>query len=195
MTYYKHLNFPQVPKNLISLDIHNPDYYTFVKSIPVFNYGNDHYLNGQFIEPPGYFIYSVNYQPLLDWFLEFVPAYDQTQSLSLIITKHANQGRMIVHTDISRKFAVNYIIDTGGDQVSTNWWKELGHSPIRGEKLPGKQTDTGHVKYDNLELLESVICEKNNWYMIQTNVLHDVSNISSPRIFLSFPVTESSDNK
>ena len=190
MTYYKHLNFPAVPKNLISLDIHNPDYYTPLISVPVFNYGNDHYLDGQLIEPPGYFMYSVNYQPLVDWLLEFIPAYNQQNSLWLIITKHANQGRMIVHTDISRKFVVNYIIDPGGDQVSTNWWREIGHSLIRGKKDPGQQTDTGHVKYDNLELLESVVCEKNNWYMTQTNVLHDVSNINSPRIFLSFSIDE-----
>jgi hypothetical protein len=54
----------------------------------------------------------------------------------------------------------------------------------------GQQSDSGFVDYNNLELLESAVLEKNKWYLIATNVLHDVDNIIGTRKSISIGIYE-----
>jgi hypothetical protein len=92
-----------------------------------------------------------------------------------------------VHSDIGREFALNYIIDTGGDAV-TSWYQENGKPMIRTKIQGGQQSDSGFVDYNNLEILESAVLEKNKWYLISTNVLHDVDNIVGSRKSISIGI-------
>ncbi len=65
----------------------------------------------------------------------------------------ANLG---VHTDFGRKTAINYIINTGGDNVITKWFS--GSDVIFEEIIPEKR-----------------------WHKIMVNINHCVENITSDR--------------
>lgn len=183
MKFYQSVEYPAVPAHLISDNYTDPSQYQTVKEFKKFDYGQDHYWQGEFIPAPEYCIYTVKNQDLIDWVKQNVsPNYAEIQ---LIVTRHKDQGRMIVHTDMSRKLALNYIINAGGNNVKTNWFQEHDKPVIRSTKPNFAQTDTGFVEYDNLDLLDSVECNANSWTIIRTDVLHDVSNISGNRTFLS----------
>jgi hypothetical protein len=92
----------------------------------------------------------------------------------------------IAHTDRVRRVAINYIIDTGGENVRTSWYRERGQSLHRdykgaGEMVAGRK----QINYSDLELVESVVFEPMSWYMIQTDVIHDVQNITANRVSLT----------
>jgi hypothetical protein len=100
-------------------------------------------------------------------------------------TSTSGTATHIVHSDISRYFALNYILDTGGENVTTSWYQEKNMPLSRLKRLGNKQTDSGAVYYKNLECLGSKIFEKNKWYLIATNILHDVDYIETTRSSIS----------
>ena len=105
---------------------------------------------------------------------------------------HSNHGQMILHTDRGRKVGLNYVIEPGGDEVTTNWYQEKGMPIIREPASGYDQTAEGFVKYDNVELLDSTVFKKNSWCSIRTNVLHDVTNIDSARLLLCIGLADTS---
>ena len=95
-------------------------------------------------------------------------------------------GKILVHQDPPfRPHVLNYIIETGGENVLTSWYKEKGNPAVRDPKLPGQQSNTGKIDYDDLTLIQSACCKKDHWYFLKTNVLHDVSNLTEQRYMLS----------
>lgn len=183
MKFYQSVEYPVVPPHLISNNYTDSSQYQPVKEIKKFNYGQDHYWQGEVIPVPEYCIYIVKNQDLIDWVTQNVsPNYSE---ILLMVLRHKDCGRMLAHTDKSRKLALNYIIDTGGDNVKTSWFHEHNQPLVRPTKPINTQTDTGFVEYDNLDLVDSIECTVNSWTIIRTDVLHDVSNISGDRTFLS----------
>ena len=97
----------------------------------------------------------------------------------------------IVHSDVLRLWALIYVIDTGGDNVVTTWYQEKGkplnRPRLNPDKTPGveKQTDTGFVDYNNLISLDNIKVKKNQWVLINVQILHDVDNITGTRKALS----------
>jgi hypothetical protein len=182
--FYKKLNFPPIPEHIInSLESSLIDN-TVVGDI---GYGEKHIKNNKQLVACGYSMGNIVNSELTSWLEENIPDISsrfnilyQTQcSLDNIPSTH------IVHTDRLRLTALNYIIDTGGSDVLTSWYKEEGKNLHRLQKTPGSQSDSGAVDYKNLQLLESVILEKNHWYIIDTRILHDVDNITSTRKSIS----------
>jgi hypothetical protein len=125
----------------------------------------------------------------MDWLNQNIPYLDP--SLIVIAQMQTSKETMpsthIVHSDIGREFALNYIIDTGGDAV-TSWYRENSKPITRTKIQGGQQSDSGFVDYNNLEILESAVLEKNKWYLISTNVLHDVDNIVGSRKSISIGI-------
>lgn len=66
-----------------------------------------------------------------------------------------------IHKDVNRKQAYNYVIDTGGSNVLTNFYN------------------------DNLQLIESICIEPQRWHRLDTQVYHSVSNLTAMRIALT----------
>jgi len=60
---------------------------------------------------------------------------------------------MPVHKDLGTQLKFNYIIDSGGDNVVTNFYN------------------------DNFELTSSTTCDLNTWYILDVATHHDVKNI------------------
>lgn len=67
-------------------------------------------------------------------------------------------GDIPVHVDNSRDFAINYIIDPGGDNVHTVWYEEDRITPTQDAKFPAQQ-----------------------WHEIQVNLYHNVTGITGRR--------------
>jgi hypothetical protein len=123
----------------------------------------------------------------MDWLCQTIPNIDSIVIAQMQESKENKPSTHIVHSDIGREFALNYIIDTGGDAV-TSWYQEKDKPLIRKKIQSGQQSDTGFVDYNNLELLESAVLERNKWYLISTSVLHDVDNIVGARKSISIGI-------
>ena len=185
MKYYNKLDFPPIPEELLNFDFNDTSIYTIKLNLEHFDYGVDHYLNGEYIRPPKYVFHmiDINRSPLKPWLDANLP-FPVTRMGHIAMT-HSDNGRMIVHTDRDRRVALNYIIDAGGDNVITNWYQEEG-MPVFRERKVGGQAGPGKVDYEKLTLLDSTVFKERTWGMIHTDILHDVININSTRRILSF---------
>jgi hypothetical protein len=181
MLFYKQLDLPKIPKKFLSFDPLDQTMTSHAVDDIKFDYGKDHLCENQIITPPHYLVRMVKYEELNAWLSQYLPKIPNIVFSQVI---PADSGKMIVHTDIKRIATLNYMIDLGGDNVTTNWYQERGQDIIRKEKTPGYQTDTGYVEYSNLDLLDSTVLQKNCWYLLRTNVLHDVTQITSTRKYL-----------
>jgi len=160
-----------------------------VMTVDDIGYGYNHKKGNRSIVSCGYVWARIkDYKPLMDWLNQTIPYLDPSLVIAQMQTSKENMpSTHTVHSDIGRKFALNYIIDTGGDAI-TSWYQENGKQISRTKIQGGQQSDSGFVDYNNLELLESAVLEKNKWYLISTNVLHDVDNIVGSRKSISIGI-------
>lgn len=91
---------------------------------------------------------------------------------------HNGVGEILPHTDL-RKWSVNYIVDCGGENVSTEFYQ-----------VPGKDLLLGpNVRLDEPApyppIYKSVV-QSHRWHIINANVLHAVRNIETVRRAVSF---------
>jgi hypothetical protein len=86
------------------------------------------------------------------------------------------------HTDkYPRKWVLNYVIETGGDNAVTSFYQEQGHPAIREHLTrPGRRED--------LELLESERIEPCRWVMLSGVVIHDVTGITGRRMSITMGI-------
>ena len=82
------------------------------------------------------------------------------------------------HTDGPRgQYILNYLIDTGGNNVLTKWYQEAGHSLIR-------EPDLTLESFQNLTETHSEHIAQGTWFCLHSRILHTVVNIERPRISL-----------
>ena len=95
---------------------------------------------------------------------------------SASITKSGPGGIHGAHTDWSRHWALIYVIQSGGQECQTVWYKEKDQPVIR--------SDLGCFvnDYSLLQTLDHVIMHENAWYVIDTKCLHGVENIEHDRL-------------
>jgi hypothetical protein len=188
MKYYHQIDLPPIPEELLSFRSSiDPSQVITVDDI---GYGHTHKKGDRSLVSCGYVRARIkDYKPLMDWLNQHIPHL--APSLIVIAQMQTSKKNVpsthIVHSDIGREFALNYIIDTGGDAV-TSWYQENGKQIYRTKIQGGRQSDSGFVDYNNLEILESAVLEKNKWYLISTNVLHDVDNIVGSRKSISIGI-------
>jgi len=189
MKYYRQVDLPPIPTELLrfrsSID---PSQIIAVDDI---GYGHNHKKGDRSLVSCGYSWANIkNYKPLMNWLNQNIPNLDLSSTVigaQMQTSKENVPSTHIVHSDIRREFALNYIIDTGGDAI-TSWYRENGKPMSRTKIQGGRQSDSGFVDYNNLELLKSAVLEKNKWYLIATNVLHDVDNIVGSRKSISIEI-------
>jgi hypothetical protein len=188
MKYYHQIDLPPIPEELLRFRSSiAPNQIITVDDI---GYGHVHKKGDRSLVSCGYVLARIkDYKPLMDWLNQTIPYLDP--SLIVIAQMQTSKENMpsthIVHSDIGREFALNYIIDTGGDAI-TSWYRENGKQISRTKIQRGQQSDSGFVDYNNLEILESAVLEKNKWYLISTDVLHDVDNIVGSRKSISIGI-------
>jgi hypothetical protein len=87
--------------------------------------------------------------------------------------------------DRSGCVSLNYIVNSGGPAVTTNWYQEKNQPLVRKPKKLGQQSDTGRVHYDDCERVDSVAFKSGEWAVLRVDVLHDVRDITGTRCIWS----------
>jgi hypothetical protein len=176
--YYKELAFPSIPKELLIDPFEcvenqqSPD----VRS-KKFGYVEKYSRFGQLVSPCSYWVTSVRNVALSSWLRNNIPGIKNQRRFCYQHAYHETGGYHVVHSDIARNYAVNYIVETGGDDAWTSWYREKGQPVKRQVKQGGGYNASSISSYNNLELLDTVKFEQGKWYIMATDVLHDVSNI------------------
>jgi hypothetical protein len=78
-----------------------------------------------------------------------------------------------------RKYGILYVLDTGGDNVITKWYKpknELNHLPVE---------DCKWIDYNNIECVYEHKLEPFTWYMGNFSEIHSIENLERFRTTLS----------
>jgi hypothetical protein len=176
--YYAELNFPSIPKELLVdpfecvTNQEAPD----VRSSR-YRYIEQYVRNGQQVNPCSYWVTGVRSASLSSWLRTNIPGTKAANRFCYQHAYHKTGGCHIVHSDIARNYAINYMIELGGDDAWTSWYREKGQPVKRQSKQGGGYNASSISSYDNLELLNTVKFEQGKWYIMATDILHDVSNI------------------
>lgn len=85
------------------------------------------------------------------------------------------------HVDWGREQFLMYILDTGGENVTTNFYIEPGY-PLYRKWIPflSKIEDTRQL----IKVYTATLKPK-TWYYMNANIIHDVVGMTSPRIAIS----------
>lgn len=93
------------------------------------------------------------------------------------------QGAFGPHVDTHRSFSIRYLLDAGGDQVDTVWWREKGKPAYRPDLKNNWASDHGE-----LEELDRLTAPLHKWLCINANVIHSVEG-TMPRPRLAIQVS------
>ena len=103
------------------------------------------------------YLFSSGLSILTDWIIKHCPC--ECHVAEYIISDCA----ISFHKDLGRDYAFNYILDTGGENVITEFWDDSAQ-----------------------QLLSSVICEPNQWYVLNVSKQHRVLEPQPrPRVLVS----------
>lgn len=113
-----------------------------------------------------------------DWVKEnIVPEFLETSI-------RINTGRSKVHgahCDFRRKWKLYYLLDRGGEQATTHFYRQKNHSIVREELTDNDSTMLYVSDYSELEILESVQWPIGKWVCLNTMILHGVTGITGHR--------------
>jgi hypothetical protein len=79
------------------------------------------------------------------------------------------------HTDHNRNYSLLYVLEQGGDNVVTAFYKEKDKPLLHEHGY--RVTD-----YSKLEYIEGIVIPKNCWCLLNVKVLHGINNIVNDRI-------------
>jgi hypothetical protein len=83
------------------------------------------------------------------------------------------------HCDNPESWGLMYLLDLGGDDVWTKFWREQGKPLNRYGAGPGNGIVCNN--FDNLILLESVKFPVCRWILLDATILHSIHGITGPR--------------
>jgi len=119
---------------------------------PVVLYHQD----GSVYQVDWYRVYTCN-QELTDWVIENFPI--EVELVEYVVSDQA----IIMHTDLGRNCAYNYLIDTGGTDIVTEFYSS-----------------------DKTQMLDSIEYQPNKWYGLNVGIPHRVNGTQiRPRFLIS----------
>ena len=140
------VDFPAVPVDLI-LTIEQVRALT-----PIVLYHEDRSI----YEVEWYKVYTCN-QELTDWVHKTFPM--EIDLVEYVISDQA----IVIHTDLGRNQAYNYLLKSGGEDVLTEFYTA-----------------------DQTQMIDSIECETNQWYELNVGLPHKVSGPqNAPRFLIS----------
>ena len=113
-----------------------------------------------------YYRYGITLQ-LQEWLAVNISAVDNRVGCQVM------NSDIYPHCDF-RKWAINYILDTGGSNVITTFYKK------EGKDLVGEPRSIA-TDIDELETVLSIQIEPKKWHLLHTNILHGVTGITHSR--------------
>lgn len=97
------------------------------------------------------------------------------------IVSHApanHSGWQAAHTDWPRKFVLLYVLENGGPNCTTCWYRPTSTQVIQSDQ----NGQTWVCDKDDLETVDSIKLPMNTWAVLNGGVLHGVENIQEDRI-------------
>jgi hypothetical protein len=178
--FYKILDLPSIPKNL--LQCHS----TIIRSVDT-THGREYIKNGQPIQSVHYTKMTAA-KKLKDWVVDNVPGVTEDM---IFLQSFSGGTTQLIHSDLLRMFALNFIIDVGGNNVTTTWYQE-NEQPLSRYKDPAihglGQANNKIIDYDNCAVLEQVQFKQHQWSLIRTDVLHDIDHMTGVRSAVSIAI-------
>jgi len=89
-----------------------------------------------------------------------------------------NDGRVVFqgpHTDLTRSYALLYVIDQSNTDQYTAFWQDPGKGLHR-------KKDTIPTELDNLIEIDRVCMPINTWVYFNTTILHSIENVMGKRV-------------
>ena len=180
------MDLPQVPSNLVDqswvaynqwlvrdqTDIINP--HVLDKK----NYGRNLYKNGQLHGySTGFGLQSVSEQ-LETWVRDNIVPEFRYAGIGASTPNKEHSGP---HRDQSRNYALIYQLKSGGPDSCTVFYREKQHDPDK---------HFYYENYDNLEVIDTIYPKLEQWYLMDTQVIHSVENIVDGRMSIQISMTD-----
>jgi len=137
--------------------------------------------HGQTIKTRRQHVYSLG-EEFRKWTADYIHPFVLESGLSVSVP--VELGCQGPHCDLGRRYALNYIIDCGGDNVRTVWYKEKGY-PIERLHNSGPEGKSYWADYPDLEVIDDIVFSPGIWVLLNTKILHSVENITGYRCFLT----------
>jgi len=116
-------------------------------------------------------------------FEDWVREYFQQDPKGCGISIFDNVGPALApHVDASRNFTIQYLLDLGGDNVDTVWYKEKGQDIVRPDLRSNFNPSATIDSYDRVEEIDRVRLPLHKWGCLHANILHSVENVKGPRL-------------
>ena len=94
------------------------------------------------------------------------------------------------HTDNPEAWALLYVIDLGGDDVWTKFWREMGKPLMRPGCAPNNYIGCGN--FDNMQLIDSAKLQSRRWTLVNSVMLHSIHGVTGPRSHIYCHITPES---
>jgi hypothetical protein len=115
-----------------------------------------------------------------DWVFKHFEQDDRGCGVNVFNSPNANV--VGPHIDASRSYSIHYLLDEGGDNVDTIWWKEKNHPLVRPDLKGNFNLKDCVDNYNRLEEITRIRVPKHQWILMNVDVLHSVEFIARPRI-------------
>jgi hypothetical protein len=181
---FSEVDLPKIPPSLINFNF-GPEEYTRYPSAT-----KNLIKDNKSIVPCKYTVGVINYQPLIQWLDANLPwSKNCLRKIQTADAENSTEAIHAVHSDFNRRWSLNYMVSLGGDNVCTSWYKEKGKLLHRFKKFD-LQTDDGDVRYENLEIIGSTKFENFKWYLMRSDILHDVCRINHCRTSVTISIVD-----
>lgn len=91
------------------------------------------------------------------------------------------ESNLLPHPDLGRITGLNYILSSGGDNVTTTWYNKVNENLQNREWM--------HDIYEGLEPIRSYCYKEHVWYAMESCRFHSVENVQSDRLILTVSFT------
>ena len=128
-----------------------------------------------YIASAGFTKYSVS-DNLKKWLeLNVISKLENYLVADISIQTISSSYRITPHIDGAGEVSVFYILDLGGDDVQTSWFLQSGYPLIRDRTVRNIKT------FDDVEMCFTTRLQPKKWVLLQSNILHNVTNITTLR--------------
>jgi hypothetical protein len=104
-------------------------------------------------------------------------------------------GKLVApHVDANRNYVIQYILEAGGDNVETAWYRQKGKDIIRSDIRHVFDLNKIVLDYDHLEELGRICFPARTWVCLSTNILHAVENLIGRRLALQISRQDAPDH-
>jgi hypothetical protein len=129
-------------------------------------------------------------------FDQYVKKFIAPSAIATTLSISAGSSHNGPHIDSSREYALLYVVDPGGENVSTAFYQESGKPIVRPKIKPLVSLYKEYVNdYSLLTEIDRVVLPTHTWVILNANILHSVENLSGPRVTYQIALNDNPFNK